>query len=79
MSTIYVQPQVAPRPKKLLDQVREKIRLKHYSRRTEETYVDWIRQYVFPSKKHSVDPRSGIVQRYHRAWRESLVALLRTS
>ncbi|HIK46299.1 MAG TPA: phage integrase N-terminal SAM-like domain-containing protein [Leptolyngbyaceae cyanobacterium M65_K2018_010] len=32
-----------PRPKKLLDQVREAIRLKHYSYRTEETYVYWIR------------------------------------
>ncbi|MBD1910739.1 MULTISPECIES: phage integrase N-terminal SAM-like domain-containing protein [unclassified Leptolyngbya] len=32
------------RPKKLLDQVREVIRLKHYSYRTEETYVHWIRR-----------------------------------
>lgn len=29
-------------PKKLLDQVREKIWLKHYSIRTEQGYVDWI-------------------------------------
>ena len=29
-------------PKKLLDQVRETIRRKHYSIRTEEAYVDWI-------------------------------------
>ncbi|ASC71260.1 Integrase/recombinase [Halomicronema hongdechloris C2206] len=34
-----------PRPKKLLDQVREAIRLKHYSYRTEQTYVQWIRRY----------------------------------
>lgn len=32
------------RPKKLLDRVRDAIRLKHYSYRTEETYVDWIRR-----------------------------------
>ncbi|POZ52177.1 phage integrase N-terminal SAM-like domain-containing protein [Methylovulum psychrotolerans] len=29
---------------KLLDQVREKIRFKHYSIRTEQTYTDWIRR-----------------------------------
>ncbi|MGR8932870.1 MAG: phage integrase N-terminal SAM-like domain-containing protein [Gammaproteobacteria bacterium] len=27
---------------KLLDRVRDKIRLKHYSMRTEKTYLDWI-------------------------------------
>jgi integron integrase len=35
----------APQPK-LLDLVRTIIRSKHYSRRTEETYVDWITRYV---------------------------------
>jgi hypothetical protein len=40
-------------PKKLLDQVRDAIRLKHYSIRTEETYVDWIRRFIlFHSKRH---------------------------
>jgi Phage integrase, N-terminal SAM-like domain len=34
------------RPKKLLDQVREAIRLKHYSIRTEESYVTWIKRYI---------------------------------
>jgi len=29
------------RPKKLLDQVRDAIRLKHYSYRTEQAYVGW--------------------------------------
>jgi len=39
---------VIPNPKsKLLDQVREVIRLKHYSLRTEETYVQWIKRYIF--------------------------------
>lgn len=41
------------RPKKLLDQVREAIRLEHYSYRIEETYVYWIRRYIlFHSKRH---------------------------
>lgn len=33
-------------PKKLLDQVRDVIRLKGYSIRTETTYVDWIERYI---------------------------------
>ena len=38
---------------KLLDQVRDAIRARHYSRRTEQAYVDWIRRYiVFHNKKH---------------------------
>jgi len=37
---------------KLLDQVRDKIRFLHYSIRTEQAYVDWIRRYVlFHDKK----------------------------
>ncbi|MBF2049054.1 MAG: phage integrase N-terminal SAM-like domain-containing protein [Elainella sp. C42_A2020_010] len=42
-----------PPPKKLLDQVRDAIRLKHYVYRTEETYVQWIRRYIlFHNKRH---------------------------
>ena len=38
---------IIPNPKlKLLDQVREVMRLKHYSLRTERTYSDWIRRYI---------------------------------
>ncbi|MBK8338430.1 MAG: integron integrase [Sterolibacteriaceae bacterium] len=33
-------------PPRLLDQVRAKIRLKHYSLRTEQAYVDWIKRYI---------------------------------
>jgi site-specific recombinase XerD len=41
------------RPKKLLDQVRETIQLKHYSARTGETYIGWIKRYIlFHSKRH---------------------------
>ena len=42
-----------PTPKRLLDQVREAIRLKHYSIRTENAHVDWIRRFVlFHDKRH---------------------------
>jgi integron integrase len=38
---------------KLLDRVRLAIRSRHYSRRTEQAYVHWIRRYiVFHDKKH---------------------------
>lgn len=44
-----------PKPR-LLDQVREVIRLKHYSIRTEQTYIDWIKRYIyFHDKKHPKD------------------------
>ncbi|MGE5276284.1 MAG: phage integrase N-terminal SAM-like domain-containing protein, partial [Acidobacteriota bacterium] len=41
-------PSGAPR---LLDRVREAIRARHYSLRTEEAYVAWIRRYIFFHKK----------------------------
>jgi integron integrase len=33
--------------KKLLDIVREKIRIRHYSLKTERSYVGWIKRYIF--------------------------------
>jgi integron integrase len=40
-------------PPRLLDQVRDAIRLRHYSYRTEKTYVDWIRRFIlFHGKRH---------------------------
>ncbi|ASC72402.1 Integrase/recombinase [Halomicronema hongdechloris C2206] len=43
-------------PRKLLDQVRDQIRLKHYSYRTEQTYVYWIRRYIlFHQKRHPAE------------------------
>jgi len=43
-------------PKKLLDQVKEKLRLKHYSIRTEDAYVSWIRRFIlYHNKKHPKD------------------------
>ena len=43
----------APPPRRLLDQVRDAIRYRHYSYRTEEVYVEWVRRYVlFHGKRH---------------------------
>ena len=45
-------PDPGSRPK-LLDRVRDAIRTRHYSRRTEEAYATWIRRYiVFHRKTH---------------------------
>src|SRR3989338_10479297 len=43
-------------PPKLLDQVCGKLRVKHYSIRTEKTYVDWIKRFIFfHGKRHPKD------------------------
>ena len=43
----------SPQPPKLLDQVAAKIRLKHYSPKTELAYVYWIKRYIlFHGKRH---------------------------
>jgi hypothetical protein len=42
-------PPVLPKPR-LLDRVREALRVRHYSRRTEEAYVAWIRAAYLPSE-----------------------------
>ena len=43
----------SPDSLRLLDRVRHRIRLKHYSIRTEQAYVDWIRRFIrFHGKRH---------------------------
>ena len=43
-------------PPKLLDQVAGKMRLVHYSKRTESAYVDWIKRFIlFHNKRHPRD------------------------
>jgi integron integrase len=42
-----VPPSPGGRPPKLLDRVREAIRVRHYSRRTEEAYLAWIKRFIF--------------------------------
>src|SRR6476620_5376727 len=53
-----------PKPK-LLDQVRETIRRKHYSLRTESTYIDWIKRYIFfHQKRHPKDMGSAEIEQF---------------
>lgn len=44
-----------PRPR-LLDQMRAALRLRHYSPRTEDAYILWVRRLVlFHGKRHPLD------------------------
>jgi hypothetical protein len=45
-----------PRPPRLLDQVKQVMRLKHYALRTEECYTQWIKRFIlFHGKRHPRD------------------------
>ena len=53
MTTVLSVPAEKGKDKKLLDQVRDVLRLKHYSLRTERTYYDWIERFIrFHSMRH---------------------------
>ena len=44
---------VAPNPPKLLDELRQKLRYRHMSYRTEQAYVGWVRRFIlFHNKRH---------------------------
>ncbi len=43
-------------PQKLLDRMRDILRTQHYSLRTEQAYVEWVRRFIlFHQKRHSKD------------------------
>ena len=67
-----------PTPKKLLDQVREAIRLKHYSLRTEEAYVAWTRRFIlFHDKRHPKEMGRAEIEAFltHLAVHENVAAI----
>jgi len=50
---------------RLLDQVRDCIRTKHYSIRTEQSYVDWIRRFIlFHRKRHPAEMGAAEVKAF---------------
>ncbi|MFH1661159.1 MAG: integron integrase [Pseudomonadota bacterium] len=54
-----------PQPPKLLDQVRDRIRVKHYSIRTETQYLQWIRRFIlFHDKRHPRDMGAAEVEAF---------------
>ena len=55
MRPILDVPSAGHKPK-LLDQVRDVIRRKHYSIRTEQAYVDWIKRFIiYHNKRHPAE------------------------
>lgn len=53
------------RPPRLLDEVRRKIRFKHYSLRTERAYVGWIRRFILANgKRHPREMGEADVERF---------------
>jgi integron integrase len=52
-------------PRRLLDQVRDAIRRRHYSMRTEEAYTHWIRRFIlFHGKRHPMDMAAPEVEAF---------------
>ena len=50
---------------KLLDRLRAAIRLKHYSIRTEQSYVDWAKRYIFfHNKRHPNEMAEGEIRSF---------------
>ena len=50
------EPPDPPPPPRLLQRLREAIRVRHYSIRTESSYVDWVRRFiVFSGKRHPAE------------------------
>jgi len=51
---------------RLLDLAHDAIRRRHYSHRTEQSYLhEWGWKFVFPSDSRSVDPRWRAVRQHH--------------
>ncbi len=69
------QPEMAPL--RLLDQVRERLRVKHYSIRTEASYVEWIKRFIrFHGKQHPRELGAEHVEAFltHLAVRRNVAA-----
>ena len=50
---------------KLLDQVRDRLRVKHYSMKTETIYVHWIKRFIlFHGKRHPADMGSSEIEAF---------------
>lgn len=53
------------RPPRLLDEVRRVLRMKHYSLRTEQVYVGWIRRFILANdKRHPRDMGAAEVEQF---------------
>jgi len=58
-------PNPGSKPKKLLDQTRDVLRLKHYSLRTERSYCDWIKRFIrFHQLRHPKDMGAAEISQF---------------
>jgi len=58
-------PPASPAPGKLLARLRHALRVRHYSIRTEQAYVEWTRRYIhFHGLRHPIDLGAGEVQAF---------------
>jgi integron integrase len=56
---------MGPQAPRLLEEVKERLRVKHYSIRTEEQYVQWIRRFIlFHGKRHPRDMGAAEVEQF---------------
>jgi len=54
-----------PRPPRLLDQVRQVLRVRHYARRTEDCYLGWALRFIlFHKKRHPCDMGAAEVEQF---------------
>lgn len=65
-------------PPKLLDQVVAKIRFKHYSRRTEQSYSHWIKRYIlFHGKRHPKEMGAPEIEVFFLPWLLTAMSAIR--
>ena len=59
-------------PPRLLDQLRAKARLLHYSLRTEDAYADWVKRFIlFHGKRHPREMGAAEVEAFRKDWSTS--------
>jgi integron integrase len=58
-------PGISAPPPQLLDRLREAIRVRHYSLRTEQAYMDWVRRFIlFHNKRHPLEMGAAEINQF---------------
>jgi hypothetical protein len=57
MTNTPIKTELTAQQPRLFEQVAAKMRVKHYSLRTEKTYIDWIKRYIWHHGKQRRQPR----------------------
>jgi hypothetical protein len=80
-NTVIMEAAVIPRPR-LFDVVRDRMRVKHYSLRTERTYLQWMRRFIlFHGRRHPRDLGAPEIEAFlsHLAVNRAVAASTQTS